>query len=144
MRTTTKPPRREKMVPFPARLDRRATLTLHTLEGIPDDMLRAVASHAPGERVRALAETGVVRYATGVLTPTPDERLEERVAALEKVVTRLSLEITGFLQDQAEQARRSSERTGFYDLTRPLNQATREKAFEEWEAESFARADQEV
>lgn len=86
MRTTTKPPRKEKMVPFPASMDRRVTLALHALEGIPDDMLRAVASHAPGERVRALAETGVVRYATGVLTPTPDERLEERVAALEKAL----------------------------------------------------------
>ena len=63
MRTTPKPPRKEKMVPFPARLDRRATLALHTLEGIPDEFLRAVARHAPGERVRVLAETGVVRYA---------------------------------------------------------------------------------
>lgn len=70
--------------------------------------------------------------------------IDARVAALKKVVTRLSLGITDFLQDQAEQARRSSKRTGFYDLTRPLNQATREQAFEEWEAESFTRADQEV
>ncbi|MHB8799821.1 MAG: hypothetical protein ACYDBY_15275 [Thermoanaerobaculia bacterium] len=72
MRTTTKPPRKEKMVPFPASLDRRATLALHALEGIPDEFLRAVARHAPGERVRALAETGVVRYAPSTFGVMPN------------------------------------------------------------------------
>ncbi len=70
--------------------------------------------------------------------------LEERVAALEKVVTRLSLGVADLLGDIGGDLRRRWEENRFYELTEPLNDTTREKAFEEWEAENFARADRKV
>jgi hypothetical protein len=76
--------------------------------------------------------------------PSVAPSLEERVAALEMVVTRLSLGVADLLGDLSNDLRRRWEENRFYELTQPLNESTREQAFEEWQAENFARADQKV
>ncbi len=70
--------------------------------------------------------------------------LSARVAALEMVVTRLSLGVADLLGDLSNDLRRRWEENRFYELTEPLNESTREQAFEEWQAENFARADRKV
>lgn len=73
--------------------------------------------------------------------PSVAPSLEERVAALEKVVTRLALGIGDFISGQAEHARLLWEENRFFELTSPLNEETREAAFEAWNDEHFAEAD---
>lgn len=76
--------------------------------------------------------------------PSLPPSLEERVAALEMVVTRLSLGVADLLGDLSNDLRRRWEENRFYELTQPLNESTREQAFEKWQAENFARADRKV
>lgn len=71
-----------------------------------------------------------------------EARLEERVAALEKVVTRLSLGLGDALGDVAEALRRRWEEEEFYRLTEPLHKRTRRQAFMTWQAGNFAAADE--
>lgn len=100
MRTTTKPPRKEKMVPFPASLDRRATLALHALEGIPDEKLRDVAALAPGERLRALTPDGPT-WGTGA--PLAPEGIVYSLAPRQRMGVETLCRRTGL--DQYEVAR---------------------------------------
>ena len=61
------------------------------------------------------------------------------------VVTRLSLGVADLLGDLSNDLRRRWEENRFYELTEPLDaQIDREQAFEEWQAENFARADRKV
>jgi len=67
MATTKRTRGGPKTIEIPAAMANRVTMCVHALEGIPDEKLRAVASLAPGERLRGLMPDGS--------TPASDKRL---------------------------------------------------------------------
>lgn len=87
--TTTKGTRgKPKMIEIPQAIVKRTTLALHVLEGIPDEKLRAVATLAPGERLRGILEDG----STWEASSAPRERARPPASAVvERAQARLHL-----------------------------------------------------